>query len=72
MATENNSVGSQEESVEVVEEDAPSRFNPIVFLKGKNKKKLEEMWNAIRSGRYGMKQLQRDLTEISKAMKIYY
>jgi hypothetical protein len=41
MATENNSVGSQEESVEVVEEDAPSRFNPIVFLKGKNKKKLE-------------------------------
>jgi hypothetical protein len=40
MATENNSVGSQEESVEVGEEDA-SQFNPIVFLKGKNKKKLE-------------------------------
>ena len=36
----------------------------------KNKKKLEETWNAIRSGRYGIKQLQRDLTDISKAMKI--
>jgi len=37
----------------------------------KNKKKLEETWDAIRSGRYGIRQLKNDLTSISKAMKIY-
>ena len=36
----------------------------------KNRKKLEETWNAIRSGRYGIRQLKSDLTAISKAMKI--
>lgn len=36
----------------------------------KNKKKLEDTWNAIRSGRYGIRQLKSDLTTISKAMKI--
>lgn len=37
----------------------------------KNRKKLEEVWNVIKSGRYGIRQLKTDLTEISKAMKIY-
>jgi hypothetical protein len=46
-----------------------SKYVPVAE---KNKKKLEETWNAIRSGRYGIKQLQRDLTDISKAMKIKY
>jgi len=36
----------------------------------KNKKKLEDTWNTIRSGRYGIRQLKNDLTAISKAMKI--
>lgn len=36
----------------------------------KNKKKLEDTWNTIRSGRYGIRQLKNDLNEISKAMKI--
>ena len=44
-----------------------SKYVPVAE---KNKKKLEDTWNAIKSGRYGIKQLQRDLTDISKAMKI--
>jgi hypothetical protein len=37
----------------------------------KNKKRLEDVWNVIKSGRYGIRQLKTDLNEISKAMKIY-
>jgi hypothetical protein len=50
---------------------AEGYFKKYADAAQKNKKKLEETWNAIKSGRYGIRQLKNDLTQLSKAMKIY-
>lgn len=53
-----------------LEKNKSGYSNKYVPVAEKNKKKLEETWNTINSGRYGIRQLTRDLTDISKAMKI--
>jgi hypothetical protein len=47
-----------------------SYMSKYVKIAEKNKKHLHDTWDAIKS-RYGIRQLSKDLTEISKAMKIY-